>query len=66
MPLRLALLLTQDDAFFFMNNGLEYMNIIAAAICVSASTAVMVTFTQRSVTCLRKGMRWCVELCATL
>jgi hypothetical protein len=66
MPLMLAVLVTQDDAFFFMNDALEYMNIIAAAICVSASTVVMVIFTQRSVTCLRKGMHWCAELCATL
>ena len=48
----------QDDKFFFTNNALEYMNIVAAAISVFASAVVMVVFTLRSVTCLRKGMRW--------
>lgn len=45
-----------------MNDALEYMNIIAAAFCVFASMVVMAIFTQRSVTCLRKGMRWCAGL----
>ena len=48
----------QDTAFFFTNDSLEIMNLVVAAMCVTISVIVMAIFTQRTASCLRRGMHW--------
>lgn len=52
----------QDDTFFFQGSALEYMNLVAAAVIITLTVAIVVLFTYRRIVVRKRNMRWCTSL----
>jgi hypothetical protein len=52
---------SQDDSFYFRNNSLELMNLIAAAVIIVITVAVIACFLRRGVHCRTSNMYWCAR-----